>query len=109
MKDTSQTFTQTNNELPHLWQKPSYTELLTCLEGLRVQLCVWNPRKQRQTSKTAPTYDRREVISFLSSLISSPLAWLSSDEEREVIWDQASKRMAERCGRTGMKSAETIY
>jgi hypothetical protein len=30
------------------------------------------------------------------------LAWLGDDDEREVIWEEASKRMSERCGRTGM-------
>ncbi|KAL1842545.1 hypothetical protein VTJ49DRAFT_5021 [Mycothermus thermophilus] len=110
MKDTN-LLAQNDNELPHLWQKPTSKELLSCLEKLRVQLRVWNLRydsparttkeRQQQAASTS-TYDRREVISFLSSVISSPLAWLDSDEEREMIWDQASKRMAERCGRTAM-------
>ncbi|KAL2271072.1 hypothetical protein VTJ83DRAFT_443 [Remersonia thermophila] len=113
MKDNTRLLSsQNDDELPHLWQKPSYGELLACLEKLRVQLRVWNLRhgssartareREQQQAASASKYDRREVISFLSSLISSPLAWLDSDEEREAIWDQASKRMAERCGRTAM-------
>jgi hypothetical protein len=46
------------------------------------------------------------VVSFLSTVIKSSLAWLGSDDEREVIWEEASKRMSERCGRTGMPATE---
>lgn len=56
--------------------------------------------KEQQQAATA--HDRREIISFLSSIIKSSLVWLDTNDEREVIWEEASKRMSERCGRTGM-------
>ncbi|KAK4105731.1 hypothetical protein N658DRAFT_417009 [Parathielavia hyrcaniae] len=93
------------NELPHLWQKPAYGVLLTCLQKLRVEPRVWSLDVSctdilREQDATA--HDRRETVSFLSAIIKSTLAWLDSDDEREVIWEEASKCLAERCGRTAM-------
>ncbi len=101
------------DELPHLWQKPAYDVLVACLQDLRVQPRVWNAHvsraeilKQQQAAATA-AHDRREILSFLSTIIKSSLAWLDTDDEREVIWEEASKRMSERCGRTGMSARES--
>ncbi|KAL2260149.1 hypothetical protein VTK26DRAFT_5936 [Humicola hyalothermophila] len=95
------------DELPHLWQKPAYPVLFDCLKRLYLEPRVWNldvPRKDilKEQAAAAAAHNRREVISFLSSVIKSSLAWLGTDDEREVIWDEASKRMSERCGRTAM-------
>lgn len=97
-------------ELPHLWQKPAYTVLLECLKKLHVEPRVWSPDVSRanilnEQAAAATAHDRREIISFLSTIIKSSLAWLDNDDEREVIWDEASKRMSERCGRTGMSES----
>jgi hypothetical protein len=94
-------------ELPHLWQKPAYDVLLACLQRLRVEPRIWNQQMSRadilkEQQAAVSTHDRREIVSFLSTIVKSSLAWLSSDDEREVIWGEASKRMSERCGRTGM-------
>jgi hypothetical protein len=104
MKDTS-LLSPLEDELPHLWQKPAYEPLLASLEKLRVEPRVWTLHDSRARvleEQAATAHDRREIVSFLSTVISSPLAWLGDDDEREVIWEEASKRMSERCGRTGM-------
>lgn len=44
--------------------------------------------------------DPREIAAYLSTIIKSPLSWLE-DEDREAIWDEASRRFSERCGRSG--------
>lgn len=44
--------------------------------------------------------DPREISAYLSTIIKSPLSWLD-DEDREAIWDEASRRFSERCGRSG--------
>ncbi|KAK4129461.1 hypothetical protein N657DRAFT_76172 [Parathielavia appendiculata] len=93
------------NELPHLWQKPAYGVLLECLEKLRLEPRVWSlsvSRADTVKERNATFHDRREALSFLSAIIRSSLAWLDSDVEREVIWEEASKRLSERCGRTAM-------
>jgi hypothetical protein len=92
------------NELPHLWQKPAYEVLLECLKKLHVEPRVWNLNVSRADilkEQDATAHDRRETVSFLSTIIKSSLAWLDSDDERDVIWEEASKRLSERCGRTG--------
>lgn len=92
-------------DLPRLWQKPAYEVLLNCLKKLRVEPRVWSLQDSRAEilkEQAATAHDRREIIAFLSSIIKSGLPWLDSDDERELIWEEASKRMAERCGRTGM-------
>lgn len=95
----------TEDEFPHLWQKPSYEVLLARLQKLRVEPRVWgllDSRAEILKDQAATAYYKREIISFLSTIISSSLGWLGNDDEREVIWEEASKRMSERCGRTGM-------
>lgn len=92
------------DELPHLWQKPTFEVLLNSLKTLRVKPRIWNLHVSRADilkEQAATVHDRREVISFLSAIVKSSLAWLDSDDEREMIWEEASKRMSERCGRTG--------
>ncbi|KAL2180244.1 putative methyltransferase-domain-containing protein [Thermothelomyces heterothallicus CBS 202.75] len=98
-------FSSPEDELPRLWQKPAYEVLLETLKKLRVEPRVWSLQDSRADilkEQAATAYDRREVVAFLSSIIKSGLPWLDSDDEREVIWEEASKRMSERCGRTAM-------
>ena len=92
--------------LPHLWQKPAFDGLLRCLRKLRVEQPVWGAKVSRdeilkEQSEIFAAHDRREIVSFLSSIIKSSLVWIDGDDEREEIWNEASKRMSERCGRTG--------
>lgn len=45
---------------------------------------------------------QREVASYLSALIKSGFSWISDDDEREALYEHASRRISERCGRAGM-------
>jgi hypothetical protein len=86
------------------WQKPAYGEILACLEKLRVDPPVWNLKISRAEilrEQDTTLQHRREIASYLSSIISSNLAWLDDDDQREEIWTVASKRLSERCGRAG--------
>lgn len=96
-------------ELPHLWQKPAYATLLDVLRRLRQEPRIWGLKESREeilkaqaASMAEVAFNRQEIISFLSSIIKSGLPWLDSDEQREDIWEEASRRLSERCGRTGM-------
>lgn len=105
MRDTVLLSSPEDDELPHLWQKPAYDVLLACLKKLHVEPRLWNAHVSRADmpkEQAATAHDRREIVSFLSTIIKSSLVWLDNDDEREVIWDEASKCMSERCGRTGM-------
>ncbi|OTB19550.1 hypothetical protein K445DRAFT_314437 [Daldinia sp. EC12] len=92
-------------DLPQTWQKPSSEELLAALKQLQVEPPIWNPGTSRklilETYQNA-TQLRREVAAYLSSIIKSSLAWIQDEDEKEAVWDEASRRLAERCGRAGM-------
>jgi hypothetical protein len=91
--------------LPELWQKPVFQELVESLKALELKPLVWGVNvstpEQLMQHENLKEQDRREISRFLSSLISSNLTWIEDEDEREVIWNTASKRLAERCGRTG--------
>ncbi|KAK3947320.1 putative methyltransferase-domain-containing protein [Pseudoneurospora amorphoporcata] len=96
-------------ELPHLWQRPAYATLLDVLQRLRQEPRIWGLKESREeilkaqaASMAEAAFNRQEIISFLSSIIKSGLPWLDNDEQREDIWEEASRRLAERCGRTAM-------
>jgi len=38
----------------------------------------------------------------LTKIISSPLAWIDDDDEKEQVWEAASQRLSERSGRTAI-------
>lgn len=91
-------------DLPQVWQKPTFPVLLAALQGLRVDPPVWNLKASR-TEMLKPqetvTQDPREIAAYLSTIIKSPLSWLVDEEDREAIWEEASRRFSERCGRSG--------
>ena len=97
--------------LPELWQKPAFSELLEALQNLRVEPPIWNLKISRaeilKKQQEVTAHQRREVLSLLSDIIKSSLAWLENDDQREEIWEEASKRLSERCGRTGMSTLPT--
>ncbi|KAK6949160.1 hypothetical protein Daesc_009234 [Daldinia eschscholtzii] len=92
-------------DFPQTWQKPSSEELLAALKQLQVEPPIWNPGTSRklilETYQNAAQL-RREVAAYLSSIIKSSLAWIQDEDEKEAVWDEASRRLAERCGRAGM-------
>jgi hypothetical protein len=86
-------------DLPQLYTKPSVADILKALELLKVQ-----PRSFGSSSQNAGkgrTVQPAGVTQYLTSIVSSTLAWLESDEQKEAVWDAASARLSERSGRTG--------
>lgn len=91
--------------LPSLQNKPSFHELCTALDCLALQPTSWSSEKPQEPAAE----DVKAVNAYLLSVISSGLKWLQVDlndsetdvDPKEVIWDLASRRMAERCGRSG--------
>lgn len=84
-------------DLPQIHRKPSFGSLLQALQALKVSPSTWNVQtsySQFEASVKVP------VSRYLMSIISSPLGWLD-EEQQEVVWDEASKRVAERSGVTG--------
>lgn len=91
--------------LPNLRSKPSFASLYEILESLVLQPNSWTGSPKSQDSEEL---DVEVVNRYLLSVISSELAWFEDESKEEVvlqrrddIWELASKRMAERCGRNG--------
>ncbi|GFP56657.1 protein-lysine N-methyltransferase EFM2 [Trichoderma asperellum] len=93
-------------DFPQMWQRPGYEELIGILESLELSPPVWNHRQQRSDiiaqQESLATQRKAEVTRYLSSIIKSPLAWIDDYDKQEALWELASKRMSERCGRTAM-------
>ena len=95
-------------ELPQLWQRPSAGQILGALDRLQLAPPVWDHRRRSDALKAQQdtAAGRRDAAAFLSSLVKSGLSWLPDDEAgdalRERIWTEASRRLAERCGRAAM-------
>ena len=92
-------------DLPLLWQKPSFDILRNYLETLRQDLPLWNASLNQAAADdedvAETAWQQKEAISWLSTLVGSQLGWLEDEEQREQVWNEASRRLAERCGRTG--------
>ncbi|KAI1195460.1 putative methyltransferase-domain-containing protein [Nemania serpens] len=92
-------------DFPQIWQRPSFEDLLTCLRELHIEPPVWNPtasKKSPPENQENTARSRRDAMSYLASIISSALQWLEDDDQREVIWEEASRCLSQRCGRAGM-------
>ncbi|KAI5298695.1 hypothetical protein KEM56_003847, partial [Ascosphaera pollenicola] len=74
-------------DLPQLYTRPSGASLLQTLDLLAVR-----PRDftVSATSHDAPPQvNPTGITQYLTSIISSGLSWLESDEAREAVWDAA--------------------
>ncbi|KAI9706163.1 MAG: hypothetical protein M1820_004924 [Bogoriella megaspora] len=110
-------------DLPQLRQKPTASTLINALDDLRSVPPSWqnspalsgaNTPRTPSSGTSTPLYPKRRrvdpkgVTHYLTSIVSSPLRWLS-EEEREEVWTQASTRLSERSGRTGMGSLSRTF
>ncbi|KAI1334382.1 putative methyltransferase-domain-containing protein [Xylariaceae sp. FL0016] len=92
-------------DYPQPWERPTFDELMTCLRKLYIEPPVWSPATSRKTiveNYENSTRFRREVAAYLSTIISNNLRWIEDDDKKEAIWDEAGRRLSERCGRAGM-------
>ncbi|RAH46515.1 S-adenosylmethionine-dependent methyltransferase [Aspergillus brunneoviolaceus CBS 621.78] len=94
-------------DLPQIHTKPSGTELIQALSLLTT--------KPRSFGLTAPEAVKAQTVHpagitrYLTSIISSPLAWLDTEELREAVWDAAAARLSERSGRTAMPAMSRVF
>lgn len=92
-------------DFPQVWGKPSFSELLESLRKLYVEPPIWSPatpRKEILEEYHNSAQSRRAITTYLSSIIKSQLEWIQDEDERELLWTEASRRLSERCGRAGM-------
>lgn len=87
-------------DLPQLYTHPPAAELLATLELLALKPASWDPSKSKQDSNLQTAIDEDGIPKYLTGIVSCPLSWID-DERKEQIWEEASRRLSERAGRTG--------
>ena len=85
-------------DLPHPRSRPSFSLLKDTLIALTLLPSNFISSHNGGIDVSASTAG---VANYLTTLISSPLPHLT-EQEREEIWTQASARLSERAGRSGM-------
>ena len=105
--DTEPSNNATVLDLPQLHTKPSPQSLLFTLSQLERQLSSWDLNSAK--SETSRSIDPEGVASYLTRIISSPLKWIENDEDKEAVWESASKRLSERSGRSAMPSLSRAF
>ncbi|KAM0806422.1 putative methyltransferase-domain-containing protein [Usnea florida] len=93
-------------DLPQLHNKPSAQSLLSTLALLAVAPPSYTPQP---TDPQPPPVNENGIPSYLTRIISSPLTWISPDTDKEAVWEAASKRLAERSGRTAIPSQSRLF
>ncbi|CAK7242586.1 MAG: Protein-lysine N-methyltransferase rrg1 [Sporothrix thermara] len=107
---------------PAMRQQPSFADIMACLDSLKTSKgdpmavdddngndSVWDcatPRDEIEAHQAASALEVQRhanaVSRYLGSIVMSDLAWLPNEDDREALWAAASRRIAERCGRTAM-------
>jgi hypothetical protein len=97
-------------DLPQIHTKPAAKELLQVLSRLSLKPQSWD----RANNELKRVVERQQIATegipkYLISIVSSDLRWIKDEAEREEIWDEASLRLAERSGRTGMPAISRTF
>ena len=91
-------------DLPQVYQRPSFDILVAVLELLDLP-----PSSFGVTHSDTVLIHPEGVTAYLTKLVSSPLSWLTSDAERDSVWETSSQRLSQRSGRTGMSSLTRAF
>ncbi|KAK9320456.1 putative methyltransferase-domain-containing protein [Lipomyces orientalis] len=87
-------------DLPSLRSMPSAQELLAVI-------CTYARRQGKNFTSDEEYIPAPEgFVDWATRIVGSGLEWIEDDDDRELIWESASKRIAERCGRTAASSME---
>lgn len=86
-------------DLPHISTKPSYDELISAIDKLRVKPESWT---SRVSSAPITRAYQKGIGGYLADIIKSDLKWLDDDNQRDDVMDKACTVMSDRCGPTGM-------
>ncbi|KAK5091379.1 Protein-lysine N-methyltransferase rrg1 [Lithohypha guttulata] len=94
-----------------LYTKPSAESLLSVLQSLRRGHSNFSslPLSSSTDQSTDTIWiDPAGVAGYLTSIIASSLQWLT-DDDRELVWDQASLRISERSGRSAAPAINRAF
>lgn len=103
--DTEPRRSDTVFDFPQLYSKPSAQSLLSTLDHLALRPSSWDTSNDNDGTNIS----EHGIPAYLTRIISSPLAWIDSHADKEEVWEAASKRLAERSGRTAMPSVSRTF
>jgi hypothetical protein len=83
-------------DLPPLHKKPSASTLLHAINSLAIDLPSFEGPSASSNNRVG-----RDATQYLTSIVSSPLAWLPDGETQDAVWTAASRSLSERAGRSG--------
>lgn len=96
--------------LQGLRSKPTYKGLLKILNDLEIKPKSWDEIPVEVTTDE-PVANKDDVQKFLLNLFKTDFSWfededggsgaITAQEQKDEIVDMASRRLAERCGRSG--------
>ncbi|KAG8533958.1 uncharacterized protein KY384_001700 [Bacidia gigantensis] len=93
-------------DLPQLHSRPSFTTLQQTLDHLRLGPSSWELNESETVKRQ--NISEQGIPSYLTRLVASSLTWLR-EEEKEEIWEAASKRLSERSGRAAMSTIDRTF
>lgn len=100
-------FTTTVLDLPQLYTRPTASELLQTLQLLEIKPPSWIHDSFQQRSQALSPVSEEGIPKYLTGVVASKLSWVDEDQ-REEIWETASRRLSERAGRTGTEFLRTM-
>jgi D-xylulose reductase len=86
--------------------------LLEAVSDLKLHVPSWSGKPRGEHGLESQEHKKfypEEVAQYLTSIISSSLVWIPSEMDREEIWEQASLRLSERSGRSGMSAMDRSF
>ena len=89
-------------ELPNIYTRPSAAILLETLDALAIKPSTFDGSGHEYVDKLNGIGFGDGIPRYLTTIVSNPLEWVGDESLREKIWEIASARLSERCGRTGM-------
>ena len=101
-------------DLPQLYTKPSTETFLYTLDRLATSSTI-NAFRSSDTDSfshfpaSETEIDETGIPAYLTSIISSPLKWITSEEAKVRIWEAASARLSERSGRSGLRQISRTF
>ncbi|KAF2401577.1 hypothetical protein EJ06DRAFT_349372 [Trichodelitschia bisporula] len=84
-------------DLPQLYTKPPAKQLLQALSQLSRAPPSWTDGDDKRDE------DATGIAQYLTGIVANGLRWIS-DEEREEVWEHASRALAARSGRSAMSA-----
>ncbi|KAF8417205.1 putative methyltransferase-domain-containing protein, partial [Tirmania nivea] len=94
-------------DLPHPSTRPAVHLLFTILSAVTMHPRSWDGTVKKNPPHLSPYVQlasNPRLSKWLTSLVANELRWIEDEDVKERVWEEAGRRLAERCGRVAMPS-----